>query len=281
MIKELLAEGKSKLSAANINEVDGEILLAHLLGLSRMELHNPLKLEAAIKLIDFEEIQELYLNFIERRVSNEPTQYITGIAYFRELELSVGPGVLIPRPETEGVVSFALNQIKDQQGEISVIDLGSGSGAIALAIATENPSTRVIAVENSDAALFWLKENVAKYVPDLRVVEGDVSEVLEGVKADLVLTNPPYVPNSTSLPLDVFNHEPHSALFGGESGLEIPKNFIEAAARLLKTGGLLVIEHGEEHEVGIYELLKSDFDTIKLHFDLNNRPRFTSARRKN
>ena len=280
MIKELLAVGKAKLASANINEIDGEILMAHQLGITRMELHNPIKLEAALKSVDLEELSDLFINDINRRISSAPVQYITGTAYFRDLELSVGPGVLIPRPETENLVSYVLEEIKDLQQEMSVIDLGAGSGAIALAIAIENPLTRVVAVEKSDAALHWLKVNVANYVPDMRVIQGDINSVLAGVKCDVVITNPPYVPEGTKLPSEVINHEPHDALFGGATGVETPKEFIVAAARLLKPDGLLVIEHAEEHGVAFAQILAPDFEQVELHYDLNQRPRFTSARRK-
>lgn len=280
MIKQLLAEGKAKLTAANLNPIDAEILLANILGLTRMELHNPIKLETATSEIDSVQLVELFNIDLDRRISSQPVQYITGNAYFRDLELEVGPGVLIPRPETENLVSYVLSQIVDRNDEISVIDLGAGSGAIALAIATENPNTRVIAVEKSSAAINWLRKNVAKHVPDLRVVESDVATALEGIKCDVVVTNPPYVPNNVSLPDDVKNHEPREALFGGDTGLELPEIFITAAARLLKPNGLLVVEHAEEHGAGIAALLNLDFDQIELHYDLNQRPRFTSARRK-
>lgn len=283
MIKQMLADAKSKLAAAEIDEIDAEILLANQLGLTRMELHNPLKMETALKTIEPEQLRDLFQSDLNRRISSEPVQYITGISYFRNLELAVGPGVLIPRPETEGLVSYVLNNLKEfekNSNEISVVDLGSGSGAIALAIATENPKTRVIAVEKSIEALPWLKENIAKYVPDLRLVEDDVSMALAGIKCDVVVTNPPYVPNSINLPPNVLNHEPKVAIFGGETGLEIPAIFINAATRLLKPDGLLVIEHAEEHGEAIAEILSVDFDQIELHFDLNQRPRFTSARRK-
>ena len=280
MIKQLLAEGKAKLTAANLNPIDAEILLANILGLTRMELHNPIKLETATSKIDSVQLVELFNIDLDRRISSEPVQYITGNAYFRDLELEVGPGVLIPRPETENLVSYVLSQIVDRNDEISVIDLGAGSGAMALAIATENPNTRVIAVEKSSAAINWLRKNVAKHVPDLRVVESDVATALEGIKCDVVVTNPPYVPNNVSLPDDGKNHESREALFGGDTGLELPEIFITAAARLLKPNGLLVVEHAEKHGAGIAALLNLDFDQIELHYDLNQRPRFTSARRK-
>lgn len=280
MIKELLAQAKARLRQFNFSEVDSEILLANQLGIERMDLHNPIKLEAALANLDVENLSELFNTDIARRISGEPVQYITGSAYFRDLELAVGPGVLIPRPETEALVSYVLSEIEVLSNEISLIDLGSGSGAIAIALATENNRIRAIAVEKSEAALYWLKENVAKYQPDMRVIYGDIDTALEGIKCDVVVANPPYVPDGIQLPADVINHEPHDSLFGGPTGLEIPTNFIKAAARLLKPGGLFVMEHAEEHGEGVKNLLEGEFESIQLHYDLNQRPRFTSARRK-
>jgi release factor glutamine methyltransferase len=163
---------------------------------------------------------------------------------------------------------------------VSVIDLGAGSGALSLAIATEAPTTRVIAVEKSPEALVWLKKNVSLIAENVRVVEGDVADVLPGIKCDVVIANPPYVPDSQPLPRDVAGFEPHIALFGGPTGMEIPKVFIAAAARLLKSGGVLVIEHTEEQGVAITDALSVDFLEIALHDDLVGRPRWTSAVRR-
>jgi release factor glutamine methyltransferase len=208
-------------------------------------------------------------------------QYLTGTAGFRNLDLAVGPGVLVPRPETEGLVEEVLKHIANLPGPVSVIDLGAGSGAIAISIATEAPNTHVIAVEKSLDAIEWLKQNVAFYDESIRIVQGDVADVLEGVKCDVVVANPPYVPDSQPLPRDVATFEPAIALFGGPDGLELPKRFIEAAARLLKTGGLLAIEHTETQGEAIAKLLESDFNQIALHQDLTGRPRWTSAIRGN
>ncbi len=284
-IKSLLRSAKEKLAAADIAEIDAEHLFAYVLGISRMDLHNSVKLDATLKSLgDFGVIEDTFAKLISRRAEHEPLQYLTGTAYFRHLEIEVGPGVLVPRPESELLVEAVLTHVKNLEekvtGEISVIDLGSGSGALALAIATEAPRTRVIAVEKSPEATEWLKKNVAKISENVRVVEGDVADVLPGVKCDIVIANPPYIPNTQSLPRDVAEHEPHIALFGGETGMELPKRFIDAAARLLKSGGVLAIEHTEEQGAAIDAVLSRDFTEIVLHKDLNDRPRWTSAVRK-
>jgi release factor glutamine methyltransferase len=284
-IKPLLRSAKEKLAAADISEVDAEHLFAYVLGISRMDLHNSVKLEGALKALgDFGIIEDTFAKLISRRTAHEPLQYLTGTAYFRHLEIEVGPGVLVPRPESELLVEAVLTHIKNLEekvtGEISVIDLGAGSGALSLAIATEAPRSRVIAVEKSADAIIWLKKNVARISENVRVVEGDVADVLPGVKCDAVIANPPYIPNSQSLPRDVAEHEPHIALFGGATGLELPKRFIDAAARLLKSGGVLAIEHTEEQGSAIDALLSRDFIDIALHQDLTGRPRWSSAVRK-
>jgi release factor glutamine methyltransferase len=284
-IKPLLRSAKEKLAAADILEVDAEHLLAYVLGISRMDLHNSVKLEEALKALgDFGVIEDTFAKLISRRAAHEPLQYLTGIAYFRHLEIEVGPGVLVPRPESELLVEAVLTHIKNLEekvtGEISVIDLGAGSGALSLAIATEAPRSRVIAVEKSAEAIVWLKKNVARISENVRVVEGDVADVLPGVKCDAVIANPPYVPDNQSLPRDVAEHEPHIALFGGATGLELPKRFIDAAARLLKRGGVLAIEHTEDQGAAIDALLSRDFIDTAVHQDLTGRPRWSSAVRK-
>ena len=277
MVRDLIRSAKERLAKSGYNEVDAEILFAHLLGINRMQLHNPIELEKAMENIG--DIAEDYHQIINRRLSHEPLQYITGVAHFRELELEVGPGVLVPRPESELMVSYLLALIEQRSGLVSVIDLGAGSGALAIALSTECDRVRAIAVENSKDALYWLNRNVAKNVPEMRVVESDVADALPEVKADFVIANPPYVPDEQELPEDV-KREPSVALFGGATGLELPKRFIEAAARLLKTGGVLAIEHTEFQGSAISGLLEEMFINIELHYDLNDRPRWTSAVKK-
>jgi len=280
-IRVILQTAKSQLNESAISEVDAEHLLAHVLGLSRMDLHNSVLVEAT--LLGFAEqdvLEEQFFALLDRRLNFEPLQYLIGRAPFRHLDIEVGPGVLVPRPESELLVEAVLQHIKSLPAPVSVIDLGAGSGALSLAIATEAPTTRVIAVEKSPAALFWLKKNVSVIAENVRVVESDVVDALPGVKCDVVIANPPYLPNSQSLPRDVAGFEPHLALFGGPIGLEIPQLFIEAAARLLKPSGVLVIEHAEDQGAQIAELLNVDFFEVALHDDLVGRPRWTSAVRR-
>ena len=280
-IKAILRSAKAQLSESNISEVDAEHLLAHILGLTRMDLHNPVVLEAT--LLGFSDqniVEEQFFDLLDRRLSFEPLQYLTGTAPFRHLDIQVGPGVLVPRPESELLVEAVLQHIKNLPQPVSVVDLGAGSGALSLAIATEAPASRVIAVEKSPEALVWLKKNVSHIAENVRVVEGDVADVLPGIKCDVVIANPPYIPQRQKLPRDVEAFEPHVALFGGPTGLEIPHMFIEAAARLLKPQGVLVIEHGEDQAEEIAKLLDVDFSEVASHDDLVGRPRWSSAVRR-
>ena len=279
--KEFLRGGKEQLSAAGFAEVEAEHLLAHTLGLTRMDLHNPLTVENALTAIgDISIVEETFWKLLDRRCANEPLQYLTGIAYFRHLEIKVGPGVLVPRPESELLVESVLTHIEKLSGAISVVDLGAGSGALALAIATEAPNTHVIAVEKSAEAIYWLKENISFIDEKVRIVESDVSTALDGVKCDVVIANPPYIADGQELPADVREHEPAIALFGGADGMKAPRLFIAASARLLKPGGFLAIEHHESQGDEIAAVLNIDFEDILLHQDLTGRPRFTTAVRR-
>ena len=280
-IKAILRIAKSQLEQSGITPTDAEHLMAHVLGLPRMDLHNVVLVETMLSAVsDTDVIEEQFFALLDRRINHEPLQYIIGLAPFRYLEIEVGPGVLVPRPESELLVDAVLAHIRNLPAPVSVIDLGAGSGALALAIATEAPEARVIAVEKSPEAIYWLKRNVSVIAHNVRVVEGDVVDVLPGVKCDVVIANPPYIPNSGQLPRDVIAFEPHAALFGGETGMELPKLFIEAAARLLKPAGVLVIEHAETQGIAIATELAVDFEDIALHDDLLGRPRWSSAVRR-
>jgi len=283
--KEFLAAGKEQLSAAGIDPLDAEHLMAYALGISRMDLHNPVIVED--RLAGFEDLtilEETFWKLLDARAAHQPLQYLTGVAYFRYLEIQVGPGVLVPRPESELLVQSVLDHCEVNSeilsGVISVVDLGSGSGALALAISTENPRTRVIAVEKDAAAIEWLKKNVSRINEQVRIVESDVVDALEGVTCDVVIANPPYVPDTQELPRDVVEHEPAIALFGGPTGLDIPGRFIDTAARLLKPGGFFALEHTEDQADALKDLLAENFKDILCHLDLTARPRYTTAVRK-
>jgi len=276
--KEFLSAGKEQLRAAGIEPTDAEHLMAYALGISRMDLHNPVILDDRLANFgDLTILEETFWKLLDARAAHQPLQYLTGVSYFRNLEIQVGPGVLVPRPESELLVQAVLDHCEGVSETVSVVDLGSGSGALALAISTENEKTRVIAVEKDPAAIEWLKKNVARINEQVRIVESDVVDALEGVKCDVVIANPPYVPDSQILPRDVADHEPAVALFGGPTGLDIPGRFIDTATRLLKPGGFFAIEHTEDQGDAIASLLSKNFVNIIVHRDLTARPRYTTA----
>jgi len=284
-LKELLRAAFTQFEKNKIPLVDAEILLAHLLGVSRKEIHSQ---GLEIDDTQLEKITNEYNDLISQRLLGRPVQYITGSAPFRYLDLEVGEGVLIPRPETEVLVDRAigfLTSANDKDLNKSVVDLGAGSGAISIAIASEatlkNLKVSVVAVEKSEKAAEWLNKNIAKYDLPIRVVIEDVQTALPGVKADLVVANPPYIPNDETLPNEVENFEPELALRGGKvDGMQVPKIFIEAAARLLKPDGVFIIEHHEKQAELIKQVLNQDFKLPQTHADLTGRDRFTSARRR-
>ena len=285
-IKQVLKDNKAQLASAGISEVDAELILAFVLGVERMELH------ARDFELNLEQI-ELLDELIAKRISGKPTQYLIGHAPFRYLTFQVGQGVLIPRPESEALVDAALLEIEkmisaqsqSSKAPVSIVDLGSGSGALAISIAYEaekkNWPVTVIAVEKSDQAIEWLKRNIAACDVSVRLISGDVLEVLEGVKCDIVIANPPYVPEGDNLSELVIANEPKEALFGGgDDGLEIPIRFIQAASSLLKPGGLLIMEHHESQPLLLEAELSRGYSEINQNRDLNNRPRWISARRE-
>ena len=280
IVKDLLKLGKDQLATKDIAPVEAELLLAHALGINRMELHG-----RVIELSDEQalETKEIYNQAIAERLTGKPTQYIIGSAPFRYLEYEVGAGVLIPRPETESLVDEVLHQLNTFVDPVSLVDLGSGTGAIAISIASETAGKKtvhVIAVERSQAAIPWLERNIAKHDVNVRVVKDDVTSALEGIKCDVVVANPPYLPDGAQIPQEL-NFEPSEALFGGPAnGMAAPLIFIEAAARILKPGGLFAIEHNELQGPLIASELATEFESIALHRDLTDRPRFTTARRK-
>ena len=277
MAKDLLRQTRDYFKAQGIPEIDASLLLEHLLQCSRSEVQ--LKL---LRMSD-EEVDALdreLRRLVLRRQNGEPIQYITGTAPFRYLEYQVGPGVLIPRPETESLVSLVVEEI-DKSGSQSqtLIDLGSGSGCIAISLASERKNLAVTAVENSKGAFAWLEQNIATLAPQVRAVLGSAESACKGETFDYVVANPPYIPVGQPLPVEV-RKEPESALFGGDkAGIAIPAAFLTAATRLLKTGGFLAVEHHETQGSLIADLLAAKYTDIKTIKDLTGRVRFTTARK--
>ncbi|MET7809091.1 peptide chain release factor N(5)-glutamine methyltransferase [Micromonospora chersina] len=226
---------------------------------------------------------------VDRRVAREPLQHLTGVAGFRHLELAVGPGVFVPRPETELLAGWGIEQARRSPAPL-VVDLCSGSGAIALAVAQELPSARVVAVERSPAALDWLRRNAAERAAagdrPIEVVAADVTD--PGLLADLVgrvdvlLCNPPYVPRSVVVPPEVAGHDPDEAVFGGADGLDVIRPVVGRAAALLRPGGVLGVEHDDTHATAVPALLSADgrYERVEEHRDLVGRPRYATASRR-
>jgi release factor glutamine methyltransferase len=264
----------SVLSGANLPsaDVDAHELVAFVLDVPRTRLHSV----TGLTLPQVERLETL----LKRRAAREPLQHITGRAPFRYVELAVGPGVFVPRPETEILVDLGLAAVARIDAPV-VVDLCSGSGAIARAVAHERVTARVYAVERDDAALGWLRRNSEG--TSITVVPGDATDpdilcALDG-SVDLVLCNPPYVPDGTPVPPEVAAHDPAVAVFGGADGLDVIRGIAARAAGLLRAGGTLAIEHDETHADGVVDLLRAGcrFDRIVTHPDLVGRPRFATA----
>ncbi|MGC3861871.1 peptide chain release factor N(5)-glutamine methyltransferase [Micromonospora chersina] len=226
---------------------------------------------------------------VDRRVAREPLQHLTGVAGFRHLELAVGPGVFVPRPETELLAGWGIEQARRSPAPL-VVDLCSGSGAIALAVAQELPSARVVAVERSPSALDWLRRNAAGRAAagdrPIEVVAADVTdpELLADLvgRVDVLLCNPPYVPRSVVVSPEVAGHDPDEAVFGGADGLDVIRPVVGRAAALLRPGGVLGVEHDDTHATAVPALLAADrrYERVEEHRDLVGRPRYATASRR-
>jgi release factor glutamine methyltransferase len=274
----LLATATVDLAAAGVGSprTDAEWLAAHVLGVSRGRL-------MLIDAISGRE-RRRFTDLVAQRARRIPLQHLLGTAAFRHLELAVGDGVFVPRPETELLAGWG---IEHTAPGATVVDLCSGSGAIALSVADEAAPGRVIAVERSPAALVWLRRNAAAAAGPagpVEVVEGDVTDpaLLTGRSGvDVVLCNPPYVPAGTAVPAEVSEHDPAEAVFGGADGLAVIRPVIALAARLLRSGGLVGIEHDDGHAGAVPDLLRADgrFTDVAGHDDLTGRPRYATARR--
>ncbi len=262
--------------------LDAQLLAAHLLGVGRGEV--------VAMLFGTTVSPSGYDSLIARRAAREPLQHITGVAYFRHLELAVGPGVFVPRPETETVVQLGidvLTQLRLERGaaaELVAVDLGTGSGAIAGSLATEVPGCQVYAVELSQDAFVWARQNLE--TTGVTLVQGDLRDAFPELngRADVVVSNPPYIP-AAAIPrdLEVRLHDPHMALYGGGAdGLEMPAAAAATAARLLRPGGFFVMEHAEVQAAQMAQMFQNsgDWHHVQGHQDLTGRDRATSGIRR-
>jgi release factor glutamine methyltransferase len=282
-LAEFRAIAIARLEAAGVltPEVDAELLIGHVLELSRGEVQAKAIAGAELRSDQFDELSAM----LDRRVAREPLQHITGRAYFRSLTLAVGPGVFVPRPETEQVAQFAIDALKAVPGPVPVgVDLGTGSGAIAFSLATEVPHSQVYAVEVSAEAFEWATRNrELTGATNSALVLGDLAGALPELdgRVDVVISNPPYIP-ADAIPrdLEVQLHDPSVALYGGADGLDVVHQVSATALRLLHTGGTLVLEHGELQGAAIADLLRADgWSAIATHRDLLGRDRATTALR--
>ncbi|RFA12059.1 protein-(glutamine-N5) methyltransferase, release factor-specific [Subtercola boreus] len=260
-------------------DVDAQLLLGHVLGASRGQVQALTYTDSHVSVDDAVAISEA----VERRATREPLQHITGTAGFRLLELAVGPGVFVPRPETEFVAGLGIDSLRAVADESPIaVDLGTGSGAIALSLATEVPHSRVWAVENSTAAFIWARQNFrsvdARNATLVFIDLADALPELDG-RVSVVVSNPPYIPTD-AIPRDpeVRLFDPEHALYGGADGLDVVRSVSQTARRLLRPGGSLVLEHGELQGAGIRSLLQQDgWHAASTHRDLTGRDRATTA----
>ena len=276
----LLARAAAALEAAGIETArpEAEWLLASLLGVDRFALYlDPARRLSTPKITR-------YLGLVERRAAREPLQYLLGWEDFHGLRLAVSPDVLVPRPETEGLIEWALEVLAGRPEPV-VADLGTGSGAIACAIARSEPTAEVLAVEISGGALAVASRNVRdlKLGARVRLLAGDLFAPLGSIPAslDLVVANPPYLPSAVipSLPPEVSRHEPRAALDGGPDGMTVLRRIVAGAPTVLKRTGWLLMEIGEEQAGPLASLMAAEgFSGIRARRDLNGIERYIGGR---
>lgn len=281
-----VAQAVRRLAAAGVASprVDAELLAAYVLGVPR----GALALVGEFSPVASRRFDEL----VDQRAQRVPVQHLTGVTGFGHLELAVGAEVFLPRPETELLAQWAVTTLQRESimsASPVVVDLCSGSGALALEIAHVLPGARVYAVERSPAALTWLRRNAAARVDagdtPVAVVNADATDPqtlaeLDGT-VDLVVSNPPYVPQAAPVAPEVARHDPAEAVFGGPDGLAVIRRLVPRVAALLRPGGWFGVEHDDSHATMVPALLRRDgrFEQITDHRDLAGRPRFCTAAR--
>jgi release factor glutamine methyltransferase len=273
--RRLLDDATARLAAAGVESPgpDARLLLAHVLGveLSRLALVDDVAPPLARE----------YDALVARRAAREPLQHLTGTAWFRHVELAVGPGVFVPRPETELLAGWAIERA-DELADPVVVDLGTGSGAIARAIADEVPRSRVHAVELDRAAHAWAARNLAGTGVDLR--QGDLGDAFDDLAGavDVVVSNPPYIPHEAweSVAAEVRDHDPDLALYATGDGLDVIRVVERRAALLLRPGGVVAVEHADvqgESAPAVFTVT-GRWEQVRDHRDLAGRARFVTAR---
>ncbi len=274
----------TRLAAAGIDSArrDAEWLMAHVLSCDPGRL-------IVVDTIDDARVRE-FRAAVERRTRRIPLQHIVGTAPFGPLELAVGPGVFIPRPETEYLLEWAASAAATMTDPVRIVDLCSGSGALAIGLATLVRSARVTAVEVDDDALKWLRRNVSDAPAVVRerldVVAADVTDAEQIGKAippgsvSVVVTNPPYVPMRSEVGPEV-DHDPARAVLGGDDGMSVIVPKVPIIATMLSVGGLVGIEHDDTTSDAVVDCLRAHgaFDEVTARTDLAGRPRFVTARR--
>src|SRR5215475_11906872 len=276
-----IAVAAARLAEAGVESprTDAELMAAHRHGVPRSRLN----------LVNDADFDPRYWDDVARRESREPLQHITGLAYFRYLDLEVGPGVFVPRPETEVMTGWAIDRLGEMDvAEPVVADLGTGSGAIALAIGQEVPRARVHAVEADPLARAWAERNVSKYVESLpytagRVMlhGGDFADALGELNGavDLVISNPPYIPVGAYVEPEVGEYDPPAALWSGTDGLDAIRAVERTARRLLRPGGLVAVEHGAQQGAAVYWVFPEEqgWRDTRNNKDLAGRDRFVTT----
>ncbi|RLK61396.1 peptide chain release factor N(5)-glutamine methyltransferase [Actinokineospora cianjurensis] len=268
------------LTAAGVDSprTDAELLAAHVLAVPRGQL-------VMIPLVSSGEVDQL-AGLVRRRAAREPLQHLTGSVAMGSVEVSVGPGVFVPRPETELLLEWGLAALSDVDSPV-VVDLCAGSGVLALAVAAARPDAVVHAVELDSSALAWARRNSDARVSagdrPIRLHHGDVTDPallseMDG-QVDLVLCNPPYVPEGTPVPPEVSGFDPARAVFSGADGLTVIRSVVSLAARLLKPGGSVAIEHDDSQGESVPALLRARrvLSDVDARLDLAGRPRFATA----
>jgi release factor glutamine methyltransferase len=276
-IRQTLSAAEQRLSRAGVASArhDAEALAAHVLGVPRCRL-------ALVDAAQLGEVKGQLDAALARRAAREPLQHVVGTTGFRRLELAVGPGVLVPRPETELLVDAVLNWLRSAGvARPRVVDLGTGTGALALALADECPSATMWAVERDPSAVAWAARNIAASGLAVDLVEGDMRTALPQLNGtvDVVVANPPYLPLELrpALEPEVRDYDPPQALFAGADPLSAIRAVESAGRRLLRPAGIAVVEHGEDQGTAAPACFATGWEAVTDFPDLSGRPRYLTA----